>query len=139
MTMQDSLVETETPRSVHNQLQALMLVSVLGLVAVGLTCLFPPWLSVRCQRQQVLYWSEPRGVLGSSFAGFDFVLAPQKWSAVKTPANPPSGELYESQEYRIFWIMLAGEWCAVMLAATVGFYWLSSRPTRIHSLKKPAR
>ena len=89
------------------------------LVALGIiipTILFPPWLEVRTERREVLYWSEHVKDLHSSFAGFDYLLSAEKRQEkdirrfdYATYGWAKYGH-FEVTVYRIFWPMIVGEW-----------------------------
>jgi hypothetical protein len=88
---------------------------VAGVIIVS-TILFPPWLEVRAERREILYFTERVEDLESRFAGFDYVLSPEKWKwkderrfTYATTGWKKSGH-FEVTEYRIFWPMLFGEW-----------------------------
>src|SRR5262249_35784642 len=98
------------------------LLSVLGcgtVLVVILTLLFPPWVKVKCQRQELLYFSTRAKVYDRTFAGFDFIFSGQKWT--RTPDPNVSGQLFDSTEYDIYWPVLIGEWLVVVVGAGIWF------------------
>jgi hypothetical protein len=84
------------------------------LVAVAVivpTILFPPWLAVRTERRELLYRSERVKDLYRWFAGFDYLLASEKWKwKDESRLVRAASERFEVTEFRIFWPMLFGEW-----------------------------
>jgi hypothetical protein len=101
------------------------------LVAVGIivtTTVFPPWLEVRTERREVLYYSEHVKDLYSSFAGFDYLLSAEKSKEkdkrVFDYATYGWGKYghFEVTVYRVFWPMLVGEWLFLGVGAVgIGF------------------
>ncbi len=104
------------------------------LVLVGLTMLVPPWIKVKSQRQQVLYWSQRVKDHETSFAGYHWLLAGNEWQTEKMGplALPASGAVFEVTEYRIYWRLLIGEWVGIVFAAVCVFI-ISSRRLNVHS------
>ena len=115
-----------------------VLIFLISLPVLALTILVPPWLEVHCQRRQVLYWSERKKTYETSFAGFDFILASQKWSSVKTPPNPNSETLFDSREFDVFWPLLITEWVAIIGTAGACYYKLSRRVFQLPRHQKSA-
>jgi len=107
-----------------------MIIFLISLPVFVLTILVPPWLEVHCQRRQILYWSERVQTYETSFAGFDFILASQKWVSVKTPPNPASDTLFDSREFAVFWPLLIAEWVAIIVSCVVSYVGLSRRVFR---------
>jgi hypothetical protein len=101
------------------------------LVAVGVvvpTILFPPWLEVRTERREVLYYSEHVKDLYSSFAGFDYLLSAEKRKEKDKRsfdyATYGWGKYghFEVTVYRVFWPMMVGEWLFLgVVAMGIGF------------------
>jgi hypothetical protein len=100
-------------------------------VAVGIivtTILFPPWLEVRTERRELLYYSEHVEDLYSSFAGFDYLLSAEKWKErdkrrfdYATYGWGKYGH-FEVTVYRVFWPMIVGEWLFLGVGAVgIGF------------------
>jgi len=102
-----------------------------------LTIFVPPWLEVHCQRRQILYWSERVKVHDRSFAGFDYLLASQKWSHTTTPPNPSSDTYFESREFTLWWPLLIAEWMMVLVAAGACYFRLSRRVFQLPGKAKP--
>lgn len=118
---------SNVPNRALSQFGLAVLVSVGAIALFAGTVAVPPWQEVQCQRRQTLYWSERTAIRSRSFAGFDSLLTPEKWSSVKTPPNSNSGELFESTEFQIFWPALVGEWLVIGAVAVTVFSSLSRR------------
>src|SRR5262245_30999763 len=73
---------------------------------VTLTVLLPPWVNLRSQRRQVLYWSEQVKVYDQTFAGFDYLFAGRKWQTIGPPTVPASEQYFDFTEFQIFWPVL---------------------------------
>jgi hypothetical protein len=89
--------------------------------------LLPPWVEVKCQRQELLYFSVHVKDYGQTFMGYEFLFADRKWETVGPPTTPASGQTFDVTEYRIFWPLLVGEWVVICLAAGYLFLMLSRR------------
>lgn len=112
-----------------SQIGLLVLVASGTLMVCTLAMLMPPWVKVRCQRQQVLYWSESVEDYEVTFVGYHGLFAGREWQtdAVELPPQRSSGELFEATEYRIFWRLLIGEWVVIGLTAGSLFLFVSWR------------
>jgi hypothetical protein len=116
------------------------------IVAVSIivpTILFPPWLEVRTERREVLFYFEHVEDLHSSFAGFDYLLSAEKWKEndkrrfdYATYGWAKYGH-FEVTVYRVFWPLLVGEWLFLgVVAMGIGFA-LRRRGRRIREEMKP--
>jgi hypothetical protein len=92
-----------------------------------LTMLLPPWVKVRCQRKELLYFTLHVKDYERAFAGYDFLFAGAKWEAQEPPMLTTPGETFDVTEYRIFWPALLAEWVAICLAAVCLIVVLSRR------------
>ena len=125
--MEYDMTASAQPSRVLGQFGLAVLIVLISLPVFALSILVPPWLEVHCQRRQVLYWSERVKTYERSFTGFDFILASQKWSSIKTPPNPPSDTFFDSREFDVFWPLLIAEWVAIIGAGGACYYQLSRR------------
>jgi hypothetical protein len=114
-------------------------------IAVGIivtTILFPPWLEVRTERREVLYYSEHVEDLYSSFAGFDYLLSAEKSKEkdkrVFDYATYGWGKYghFEVTVYRVYWPMIIGEWLFLGLGAMGIRFALRRRGRRIREAIK---
>jgi hypothetical protein len=122
--------QNAVPPSAHGCLSRIGLACVVSLGALwllGVATVLPPWVKVKCQRRQVLYWSEQVKIYEQEFAGYDLLTSKSKWQTIG-PATSPSSETYfDVTEYRVYWPLLAAEWAVICLAAIGVFVWLSRR------------
>jgi hypothetical protein len=121
---------TTTPAPEAGCLSQVGLAVIIGLAAaplLGLTVLFPPWIKVHCQRQEMLYFSQRVKIYEQSFAGFDFVFSDQKWSRSSSATVVGSGQLFDSTEYDVSRPLLAAEWAIVIAMAVAVFVMRSKR------------
>lgn len=112
-----------------SQIGLLVLVTSGTLLVCTLAMLMPPWVKVRCQRQQVLYWSESVEDYEVTFAGYHGLFGGREWQtgAIERPPQRSSGEHFEATEYRIFWRLLIGEWVVIGLTAGSLYLFVSWR------------
>jgi hypothetical protein len=110
-----------------SQIGLATLVTCGTLLILSLTVLLPPWVKVKCQRQELLYFSRHVKDYERTFVGYDFLFADRKWETVGPPTAPASGQTFDVTEYRIFWPVLVGEWLVSCLAAGSLFVVLSRR------------
>jgi hypothetical protein len=103
------------------------LLGIAMLVPVGLTLIYPPWYKLECKRRQLLVFSEIREIHASSFAGFDFLFAKEKWHREKTPPHPGADTFFESIEYHISYPVLFTEWLALAGLGIFAYLRLSKR------------
>jgi hypothetical protein len=97
------------------------------LLLVSLTVLLPPWVKVKCQRRQSLYWSEHVKDYEQTFVGYDFLLAGPKWETLEAAHSKTPGQYFDVMEYRIFWPGLFIEWTVIAFSAFYLFFVLSRR------------
>ena len=96
-------------------------------VIFALTVLPPPWLKVKCQRKDLLYYSGYVKDSEPTFVGYDFFFAGPKWESPEPPVGTTPGETFVVTEYRIFWTVLLAEWVVIVLAACILFIVFSQR------------
>jgi hypothetical protein len=97
---------------------------------VVVTALLPPWVEVKTQRQQTLWFTQHVKDHQQRFAGYDVLFAGAKWERVESPRQRASGDFYDATEYRICWPVLVGEWVVLGLSALTAFVVLSRRLRR---------
>jgi len=78
--------------------------------------LIPPWLEVKTQRQQTLWFSQEKKIYERTFVGFDYLYSDAKAQAIQQPGPRSSGDYFDVMEYRIWWPMLVGEWVIIGFA-----------------------
>jgi hypothetical protein len=110
-----------------SQIGLATLVTCGTLLILALTVSLPPWVKVKCQRQELLYFSQHVKDYERSFAGYDFLFAGPKWESQGPPIATTPGQTFDVTEYRIFWPVLFGEWVVICLAAVSLFVVLSRR------------
>lgn len=122
-------VKASAPVGCLSQIGLLAVITAGTAVVLFLTVLFPPWLEVKAQRQQVLYWSQTVKEYDASFAGYHFLFADRRWQTNASSPNKlaSSGQVYDVTGYRIFWGLLIAEWVVIVCAAAGLFFLLSSR------------
>jgi hypothetical protein len=107
------------------------------------TTLYAPWLEVRTERREVLYWHEHVKDLYSRFAGFDYLLSAEKWKEKDRKGFDfavHGWEKYDHFEvtvYRVFWQMLIGEWLLLGIGGMGIAFALRRRRRRIREASKP--
>jgi hypothetical protein len=99
------------------------------LSVLALTVLVPPWVKLKTQRREVLYYSERVKVYEQTFAGYDYLMAGAKWQRTG-PANASSGTYFDADEYQVFWPLLVGEWVVLLLVGGGLFIVVSRRIRR---------
>jgi hypothetical protein len=92
-----------------------------------LTLLLPPWVKVRCQRKELLYFTLHVKDYERAFAGYDFLFAGAKWEAQEPPRLTTPGDTFDVTEFRIFWSVLLAEWVVICFAAVCLIVVLSGR------------
>lgn len=125
------------PGRLLGQFGLAVIIGLVSLPVITLTVLFPPWLEVHCQRRQILYWSQRVSIHETSYAGFDYLLSGDKWATTKTPPNPSSETLFEAKEFDVYWLLLAGEWVAVLAVAATFYMKLSLRVFQLPESTNP--
>jgi hypothetical protein len=97
------------------------------LLVLGLTILFPPWVEVRSQKRQVLYWSTHVRDYEQTFVGFDWLFADAKSRTIGPPTQPMSEQFFDVTEFRLYGPVLVAEWVAIGLVAIYLYVTLSRR------------
>lgn len=88
------------------------LCGMIAVLVLGLCLVYPPWMRVRSQRQQVLYWSRWVKDYESEFAGYGHTFS-EAGQHEDWPKNPVSESFFDVTEYRIHWPLLIAEWAVI--------------------------
>jgi hypothetical protein len=91
------------------------------------THLYPPWVRVKSEYQQALYWPTWTRDVEREFVGFDYVDSEAKKNKEEPKHPRSSGEAFQVTEYRIDWPKLWAERFVIVGVIAVGGYLLCGR------------